>query len=217
MRGRAKLPVTATRTVPWPPELICSNFVATRRLGLAAIPPPEIERQLSDDVPGYLRYHFSGGFLDLFRSTVEQARRGGVQVIVFVPPMSAYELELIWQSGQWQAFQNWKRALAAIGPLWDFSGYNRIAMSDQFFMHVMHCKNAIGETILRALLGEPLPPCDALSRVVADSAIRIDRSNVGQALAVQEQARLSERSDNSRDAELAAAALEYQRKRMSNP
>jgi len=213
MRGRAKLPVTATRTAPWPPDLICNDFEATRHLGLIATPASEVKRQLSDDVPGYLQYHLSNAFLDLFRQTVERARSQGVQVILFVPPMSEYELELVRQSGQWRTFQNWKRALAAIGPLWDFSGYNQVAASDQFFMHIMHCKTAVGETILRLLTGESLPPCFTMSKVVADSAIRIDRSNVDQALALQDQMRASARTDR-RYVELAAAALVYQHERM---
>jgi hypothetical protein len=214
IRGRAKLPVTATRTVPWPPELICNDFEVTRNLGLIATPAAEVERQLSDDVPGYLGYHLSNDFLDLFRHTALQARRQGIRVILFVPPMSEYELELIRQSGHWQTFQNWKRGLAAIGPLWDFSGYNHLAASDQFFMHVMHCKTAVGETILRLLTGGSLPPCHAISTIVADSAIRMDPSNVDQALALHDQMRASAEAARSRYADLAAAALAYQQQHM---
>jgi hypothetical protein len=213
IRGRAKLPVTATRVVPWPEATICGNFEATRNLGLAVTPAPEIERQLSDDVPGYLNYHLSAGFLDLFRHTVEQARRGGVQVILFVPPMSEYELELIRQSGHWPVFQDWKRTLATIAPLWDFSGYNRIATSDRYFMHVMHYKIAVGETVLRLLLGEPPPSCDGISEAITESAIRLDGANAASALAAREAAWPSTRSDGSRYARLAAAALERQRER----
>jgi hypothetical protein len=220
IRGRGKLPVTATRAVPWPDQTICDDFAATRNLGLVATPPQEIERQLSDDVPGYLGYHLAPGFLELFRRTVEQARHRGVQIIVFVPPMSDYELELIWQSGEWPVFQAWKRLLAASGPLWDFSGFNRMAASDQFFMHVMHYKTAVGETILRLLLNEPLPACDGLSRIVADAAIHISRSNAVQVLAAEDQAWRSGRSNGSRFAELAAAALDRQRdhaRELENP
>jgi len=215
MRGRAKLPLTATRAVPWPPDLICNDFEATRHLGLVATPASEVERQLSNDVPGYLRYHLSAAYLDLFRQTVQQARRDGVRMILFVPPMSEYELELIRQSGQWRAFQDWKRALAAIGPLWDFSAYNQMAASDQLFMHVMHCKTAVGETILRLLLGAPLPPCHALSKVITDSVMRLDSSNIDRALALQDQMRDSTRPEDFRYADLAAAALAYQRNRMA--
>jgi hypothetical protein len=215
LRGRAELPVTATRSVPWPLETICRDFQATRNAGLAMTPPGEIERQLADDVPGYLKYRLSPDFVALYRRTIEQARRGGVEVIVFVPPMSDYELELIWQSGKWPAFQRWKRALITAGPVWDFSGPNRIAISDRFFMHVMHYKTAVGETMLRFMLGEPLPACDDLAETVTSSAVRIDFSNVDRVLAEQDHAWLAARSSDSRYAALAAAALDRQRKRMA--
>ena len=211
LRGRAKLPPIATASIPWPPALICGDFEARRNAGLAHTGPLSIRHQLTDDVPNYARFEFSQEFFDLFRDTVNLARSHDLRVILFVPPMNQYELEMIRLSGHWDDFQNWKRMLATIGPYVDFSGYNEIAQSDGMFMHLMHFKSAVGETMLRILLEQPLETCGAMPEIVARSAMRVDAASVEDALKKQERMRLAVANDDSRYARMVAMVLAERR------
>lgn len=207
-RGAAKLPPTATAAIPWPMPLVCEDFHATRQRGLSVTGRAEIEAQLSRDLPEYQRYRFSPRLLKLFHDTVGAARTRGVEVILFVPPMSEYELELLRQGGQWETFQNWKRGLAASGPFWDFSGYNGIARDDGLFMHVMHFKIAAGQMMLRIMLGEPAQPCDGPSKIIAENARYVEPSAIDREIAIQDRMREAALGrDDARYARIAADAI----------
>ncbi len=216
MRGRAKLPPIATASIPWPPALICDEFEARHNAGLAHSGPLSIQHQLTDDVPNYARFEFSQEFFDLFRDTLNLARSHDLRVILFVPPMNQYELEMIRLSGHWDDFQNWKRKLTTIGPYVDFSGYNEIAQSDGMFMHLLHFKSAVGETILRILFEQPLETCGAMPEIVARSAMHVDADSIEDALKKQERMRLAVANDNSRYARMVAMVLAERRRAAGN-
>ncbi len=208
-RGSARMRPTDTAPVPWPMALVCEDFRASARRGLVTATASKIETQLSRDLPDYARYRFSPRLFRMFSDTVAAARARGVDVIMFVPPLSQYELELIRQSGKWETFQNWKRMLAGVGPFWDFSGYNAVAADDSFFMHVMHFKTAPGQMILRIVLQQPASPCDAASALLAASARRVDSENIDAHLAEQERMRAAAQARHAGDhyAHLAAQAI----------
>lgn len=208
-RGTARMRPTYLAEVPWPMKLVCSDFRANRSKGLVSSAPAEIVQQLYRDVPDYTGYQFSPRLLQQFRATIAAARARGVDVIMFVPPMSEYELELIRQSGNWDKFQDWKRKLAAIGPFWDFSGYNAVASYDLFFMHVMHFKTAPGQMVLRIVLQKPAPPCDPASAIVAANARRVDAENIDAHIAEQDRMRIAAQESDSggRYARIAAQAI----------
>jgi hypothetical protein len=207
MRGAAKLQPTQTSALPWPMPLVCSDLESNRRRGLARTPPDEIVAQSVNVLRYYDGYRFSPEFFDAFRATIEAARRRGVETIVFVPPMSGYELELIRQTGNWAEFLEWKRRLAQLGPFWDFSGYNEIGLSDSGFIDVIHFKPAIGQVILRKLLAAPIDSCSALAQGVATSAVRVDGTGVEAVLARQDAMRRAATLDASRFSQLAAQAI----------
>jgi hypothetical protein len=211
LRGRAKLPPIATASVPWPPTLICSDLEARRKAGLAFSQLTSIQQQLLDDVPDYANFEFSQRHFELFRQSVNLARVRGIDVVIFIPPLNQYELEKIRLSGRWGAFQNFKRMLATIGPYVDFSGYNEISRSDWMFIHLMHFKSAVGETILRILMGQPLETCGTMPEIVARSAMRVDASSIDEALNAQEQMRRAVATDDSRYARLVATVLRDRR------
>ncbi|HYL60327.1 MAG TPA: hypothetical protein VEU51_15775 [Candidatus Acidoferrales bacterium] len=207
MRGAAKLQPTQTSALPWPMPLVCSDLESNRRRGLARTPQDEIVAQAVNVLRYYDGYRFSPEFFDTFRATIEAARRHGVETIVFVPPMSGYELELIRQTGNWAAFQEWKRRLAELGPFWDFSGYNEIGLSDTGFIDVIHFKPAIGQVILRKLLADPIEPCSGLAQIVAADALRVDGAGIEAMLARQDAMRRAATVDASRFSQLAAQAI----------
>ncbi len=209
--GRADLPRTSTADIPWPPALICGDFEASHNAGLVSTAPSAIQHQLTDDVPNYANYQFSQQFFEMFRDTVNLARARGIRVIMFVPPLNQYELEMIRQSGRWEQFRNWKRMLTTIGPYLDFSGYNEFSQSDWMFMHLMHFKVAVGETMLRILMGQPLETCGSMPAIVMRSAMRVDADSIDQVLQEQERMRGALADDDSRYTRMVAAALARRR------
>ena len=206
-RGAKKLPPTMTAEMPWPMAMICRQFAATSDHGLQTVGSAEIEEQLAQDLPDYATYSFSNDTMKQFRAAIDQARQHGIEVIPFIPPFSQYELELIRQGGQWDTFQNFKRELAAIGPFWDFSGYNSMARTDEIFMHVMHFKVAAGQMMLRIVLGNKDAPCDEPTRVITESAMHVDGANIVSAIATQERLMEAAIGAENRYAKLATAAL----------
>lgn len=206
-RGIAKLPPTMTRRVPWPMEFVCEQYRAESAQGLNHSSATEVATELSQDLPDYSAYQFSPIFLALLRASVERARQRGIEAIMFIPPMSQYELELIRQGGQWRTLQNFKRSLAAIGPVWDFSGYNAMARDDAMFMHVMHFKIAAGMEMLRIMMGLDAAECSDAAAIVAQSGVRFDTSNVEQVLAAQDQLAEQASAQDSRYSRMAAQAI----------
>jgi hypothetical protein len=210
LRGRARLPITATATVPWPPDTICRQFAAQRGKGLGAMSSEAIVRQI-EILPGYQNYRWSDEFWNLFRATIDQAQRRPVQLILFVPPMSEYELEVIRRGGLWNDFDSWKRHLVTVGPVWDFSGYNQIAQANDFYSDVMHHKPSVGQSLLRNLLGMPPPLCDGIAQTLDAGRVRLERSNIDQAIAAQDRAMMESASDQSRYSQLAARGIKNRR------
>lgn len=207
MRGESRLPATMTAAMPWPMALICEQLGATKNRGLQVTPSSEIEDELAQDLPDYAAYRPSRKFMLRLREAVAAAHARGVEIVLFVPPMSQYELELIRQSGQWETFQEFKRQLALVGPYWDFSGYNAIARTDEFFMHVMHFKIAVGQLMLRTMLGVGTEPCDGAARAVTDCAVPVDNVNADAEIARQDRLRIDAIRAPSLYSRLAARAI----------
>ncbi|MBF6570076.1 MAG: hypothetical protein IVW54_14500 [Candidatus Binataceae bacterium] len=212
LRGRARLPITATAPIPWPPDTICRQFAAQRSQGLVAMSSEAIVRQI-EILPGYQNYRWSDEFWRLFRATIDQAQRRRVQMILFVPPMSEYELEVIRRGGLWSDFDSWKRHLVTAGPVWDFSGYNRVARAGDFYSDVMHHKPPVGQTLLRDLLGMPLPSCDGIAQTLNAGRVRLEQSNIDNAIAEQDRAMMETASDQSRYSRLAAIGIKARQDR----
>ena len=110
LRGLARLTPTMKAAVPWPMELICDQYLKDRMDGLDLATPTQVEMQLRQVIYLYQGYEFSSAQLEIFRGTVDRIRAHNVQLVLFVPPMSEYELELIRQSGHWADFEQFKRA-----------------------------------------------------------------------------------------------------------
>jgi len=208
IRGRGKLKPTVAANIPWPPELICTQFVAQRSHGLVAATPANIKSALAQVQSWfYADYEFSPEVAAHFREVVELARAHKVEVILFVPPMSEYELELIRQGGRWPDFERFKRAVAAAGPAWDFAAYNRLARADDLFLDVLHLKPAAGNEILRIMLRMKPLSCDGDAKIVAESAVQIDSASVDGVLMREAHERDEAAATATRYAEIAAAAL----------
>jgi hypothetical protein len=209
VRGRRRLPATMASNIPWPNELICEQLAATRAHGLAMVSQTNIEIGLAQVHSWfYSNYVFAPENAARFREIIERVRAHHVEVILFVPPMSEYELELIRQGGHWIDFERFKHAVAAVAPVWDFAAYNGIAHTDNLFLDVLHLKPAAGNEILRIMLGLGVSPdCGEDAKIIADSAVLLDASSIDALLSQEESARDQAASNTSRYSHIASITL----------
>ncbi|HKD65648.1 MAG TPA: hypothetical protein VKB84_02320 [Candidatus Binataceae bacterium] len=185
--GRRKLSPNALQPIPWTTEFICTRFAADNLQGLASLDPERATVHVRWAIPMYWNYRFGSDAMPIFRSIVDKIRRADVELIVFLPPMSQYELESLRQNGQWQHFQEFKRELAHTISYVDFSGYNELARTDRMFRDLMHMQPEVGHTILRRLLGDPAVDCSGSGQIISDSELQVNSENVDQMLALQDQ------------------------------
>jgi hypothetical protein len=209
LRGRARLKPTMTAAVPWPMPLICREYVTDRMDGLDVGTPGQIALQLRQIGYLYRRYQFSPAQLQRFRDTVQRIRAHHVELLLFVPPMSEYELELIRQSGHWGDLENFKRSLVTVAPFYDFAAYNGMAPRDQFYLQVIHFKAAPGHQIMRLLMGIDAAPCNEDARIVAESAVPVDAASIDRVIASEAQMRDRASAQASRYSRAAADAVRH--------
>jgi hypothetical protein len=207
LRGRVRLPPTMRANVPWPTDLICDQFVAGRMDGLPMDTPEEIEMQMRQVLLLYRRYEFSRAQMDIFRDTVQDIRAHKIDLLLFVPPMSEYELELIRLSGHAGDLDSFKRAIATVAPYYDFAAYNAMAPRDDFYVHVVHFKAAAGYQIMRLLLGMDLATCNDDARIVAQSALWVNAASADRVLATEAEMRDRAVAQDSRYSRMAAEAV----------
>jgi len=101
-------------------------------------------------------------------------REEGAELIIFIPPVHASYLEMIRAKGGWPRFEQWMRDLTMLledrevadGPsiaIWSFVGYHRWSTERvandpdgelQWFFESSHCTPALGELVLREMLGK---------------------------------------------------------------
>jgi hypothetical protein len=185
--GRRKLSAAALQPVPWTAQFICTRFAADNFQGLSSLDPPRMAVHVRWAIPMYSDFHYASDAMPIVSEIVDKVRRAHVELIVFLPPMSQYELEALRQNGQWQRFQDFKRELALRTPYADFSGYNRIARTDRMFRDLMHMQPEVGHAILRHLVGEPDVDCGGSGQIISSSELQVNAENIDQMLQLQDQ------------------------------
>jgi hypothetical protein len=186
-----------TIPVPWPADVIRARL-ADPAPGLAAADHALLKAQLADWVGNYSGYRASGALTALFRRAVADVRAAGVDLVLFVPPLSRCELEAIDQTGSWSAFQQWRRDLLATGPYWDFSGYGKLDRRESFFLDVAHFWPAVGHVMMRQFLGRDCGQCGEWAPRIRDAGVRVDGTTVDAYLARQDALRAAARREGHR-------------------
>jgi hypothetical protein len=207
--GRKPGPFAAP--VPWPEKTIRTRLSDPGRPGLAQADNASLKAQLVNWVANYSEYRPSDSLGDLFRSTIAGIRAPGVEVVLFVPPLSRCELEVIDQTGSWSAFQMWKRRLLDAGPYWDFSGFGKLDTMDSLFLDVAHFWPAVGHVMLREFLGQGCGRCGAVAEMVRDAGVWVDAATIDAHLARQETMRTAARSRRDRCAKVVEEMLRVER------
>lgn len=124
----------------------------------------------------------------------------GVDLRLAIYPYHAHLLEIVDATGHWEAFEQWKRRVAAIAaetgvPLWDFAGYDERTGEDvpargdrrtamRWYWEAGHFKKELGDLVLARVLGDGgdgapadefgvrLTPADVEARIAAVRAQR---------------------------------------------
>ena len=203
--GRKPGPFAAP--VPWPEEVIRTRLVDPGRPGLALADDASRKAQLVNWVGNYSDYRSSESLQHLFRGAVSGARAAGIEVVLFVPPLSRCELEVIDQTGSWGAFQTWKRQLLEAGPYWDFSGYGKLDGMESLFLDVAHFWPAVGHVMLREFLGQGCGQCGEVARLVGEAGVWVEAATIDAYLAQQETMRTAARSRRDRCAKVVEEML----------
>jgi hypothetical protein len=71
-------------------------------------------------------YEFSDKYWSDFEAVVALCKKNNIDLKVFISPSHGTDLEAIAITNQWSIFEEWKRKLVQLTPVWDFSGYNSI-------------------------------------------------------------------------------------------
>lgn len=101
-------------------------------------------------------YQLSDKYMSDFKHFVELCHQRGIQLKIFISPSHATQWEAIRATGRWQTFEQWKREIVKIAPVWDFSGYNSITtepLSSQMknYADNSHYTKKIGDLVLNRI------------------------------------------------------------------
>ena len=71
-------------------------------------------------------YKFSEQYWSDFEKTVKLCQQNNIKLKVFISPSHATQWESIYITNRWEVFEDWKRKIVQLTPVWDFSGYNSV-------------------------------------------------------------------------------------------
>lgn len=111
-----------------------------------SISQPELDRS----------FKLSQQYLSDLKQVVELCRQRGIDLKLFISPSHATQWEVIYVNNNWTTFETWKRELAKIAPVWDFSGFNQITTEPindgmQNYWDSSHYQKRVGDLILDRL------------------------------------------------------------------
>jgi hypothetical protein len=170
---------------PWPEAVIAAQLGA-RDEGLQGVTDDVLRQRISGVVGLYENFRFSPAAFDAAHDAIARVRQAGVETTLVVFPNTLCELEVLRRMGLLGVWLEWKRALlAAVGPYWDFSGYNDAARSEALYADLIHLRPPAGHVVLRHVLGRPCNGCGELAERLQAAAVWVDRTTIDGHLAAQ--------------------------------
>ncbi|MEL4893863.1 hypothetical protein [Crocosphaera sp. Alani8] len=103
------------------------------------------------------QYKLSSDRFDDFKKIVEFCKQNNIELIVFISPAHATQWETLRVTDRWDTYEQWKRKMVAITPVWDFSGYNSVTtepIKDVMSNYVdnSHYSPKVGDFVLNRVL-----------------------------------------------------------------
>ncbi|MCF2970778.1 hypothetical protein L1047_06155 [Synechococcus sp. Nb3U1] len=117
------------------------------------------QRQYQDGVyKGFSSYKNSLAHL---KAIIETCANREIQLKLFISPAHATEWESIYNLGLWPLFEDWKRDIVSLHPVWDFSGYNSVTSEviDPgmiYYTDSSHYTPAVGQLVLNRIFNRQL-------------------------------------------------------------
>ena len=146
-------------------------------------------------------YEFSESYWADFQEIVSLCQENQIKLTVFISPAHASHWEAIRLTGRWAIFEQWKKDLTAMVPVWDFSGYNsitseKIAKSMENYVDNSHYTPQIGEMILQRIFG------NSADNIPSDFGVLLTPQNLNQHLEQINRDRKQWRINNPEEAEM---------------
>lgn len=105
-------------------------------------------------------FNLSSNSMQYVKKIKELCEQNNLKLYVYISPVHAIILETFWQSNIWTEYEDWKRKLVEITPVWDFSGYHDISMSSlhnrEYYNNLSHFSKKIGNFILYRMLNKEI-------------------------------------------------------------
>jgi hypothetical protein len=102
----------------------------------------------------YKDYQIDEAKLEMFQKMVETCKERAIELKVFFNPLKAIYWGAIHQSQLWSIFEDLKRRLCAIYPIWDFSGFNCVTtqaleqeINQSLYHECSHFRSIVGKMI----------------------------------------------------------------------
>ncbi|MEI7027537.1 hypothetical protein [Paenibacillus sp. y28] len=136
-----------------------ANYTENRYLGDGSfdenlVYPPNANEETVRLLP--TKFQLSSKSLMNIQKIKELCDQNNIKLYVYISPVHAIVLETFWQNGLWSQFEDWKRQVTAIVPIWDFSGYHDISMSSlhdrENYNDLSHFSKKIGNLMLYRML-----------------------------------------------------------------
>lgn len=104
----------------------------------------------------YKTYSLSQKQLDSLKTVINLCQKHNIKYYIFISPTHATQYEAIDRAGLWSTFEQWKREVVNITPIWDFSGYNSVtteAISESMTNYIdnSHYSKYTGELVLNKM------------------------------------------------------------------
>ena len=104
----------------------------------------------------YKTYSLSQKQLDSLRMVINLCQQHNINYYIYISPTHATQYEAIDRAGLWLTFEQWKREVVSITPIWDFSGYNSVTtelISESMVNYIdnSHYSKYTGELVLNKM------------------------------------------------------------------
>ncbi len=105
----------------------------------------------------FKNYKISQQNLEQLQNIIAFCKDTSIELKIFITPTHPVMQELLLQLGLWPVWEEWKRELVKMAPIYDFSTYNEfttepLGQDMKYYYEVAHFKPALGAILLRDLL-----------------------------------------------------------------
>ena len=102
-------------------------------------------------------YSLDKKYLENLKEIIHLCKKHSIKIKIFISPFHATRSEAILTAGHWKEYENMKRELVKIIPVWDFSGYNSITTEPinndmKNYIDASHYRKEVGDLVLNRLL-----------------------------------------------------------------